>query len=173
MKQRIRSQLLSTGGDGSGTTDFIGNYSSTAATGLLRAPVGDTYHVARMIVFLQDGTGMKAEEYGDIGAALTNGITMTLESDGDGTPIEVNNFLPGGNVKTNAGWGHHSFDVDVKSWGLGSPGDDVLLSRFTFARFTLGRKPIALASDDQIKMIFNDNLSTLVHHQFLFEGELT
>ena len=173
MKQRVWSQLLSTGGDGTGTTDFIGNYASTAVTGLLRAPAGDTYHVARLIVFIQDGTGMKAEEYGDTGSPLSNGITMTLESDGDTTPIEINDFHPGGNIKTNAGWGRPAFDVDIKSWGLGSPGDDLLVARFTFTRFTRMADPIAITGDDQFKMIFNDNLATLVHHQFLFEGELT
>jgi len=173
MKQRVWSQLLSTGGDGSGTSDFIGNYAITAATGLLRAPAGDTFHVARLIVFIQDGNGMKSGEYADIGAALTNGITMTLESDGDATPIEINNFSPGGTIKTNADWGRLGYDVDIKSWGGAAPGDDILLSRFTFTKFTKNGDPIALTGDDQIRMIFNDNLSTVVHHQFLFEGELT
>ncbi len=173
MKQRIWSQTLSTGGDGTGTSDFIGNYAATAVTGLLRAPAGDTFHVARMIVFLQDGNGMKAEEYGDTGSALTNGITFTLESNGDGTPIEINNFIPGGDVKTNADWGRPAFDVDIKAWGGTVPGDEILLSRFTFSKFTRHGDLLALSGDDQIKMTFNDNLSTLVHHQFLFEGELT
>ena len=174
MKQRMWTQLLSTNGDGTGTVDFNGNYAVTAATGLLRAPnAGDTFHVARLIVFLQDGTGMKAEEYGDLGAALTNGITMVLESDGDTTPIEIVDFCAGIPLKTNADWGVLCYDVDMKTWGGAAPGDDILLARFTFSKFTKNGDSIALTGDDQIRMVFNDNLSTLVHHRFLFEGELT
>ena len=167
------SQLLSTVGDGTGTSDFIGAYNVTPVSGLLRAPIGDAFHVGRLIVFIQDNAGMKSGNYATLGAALTNGITMTLESNGDTTPIEINDFTPGGAIKTNADWGRLCYDVDVKSWGGAAPGDDILLARFTFSKFTRVGDPLVLRGDDQIRMIFNDDFSTVIHHEFLFEGELT
>jgi hypothetical protein len=152
---------MSTDGVGGGTSDFIGDYSGAATNGLVKAPAGKTFVVHRFIVFIEDTSGMQAEEYGNLGSALTNGITMTIETAGG----DLSTFPAA--IKTNAGWAQVGFDADVKSWGAG---DEVFVSRITFERFGTS---IHLHDDDQIKFVFNDNFTGLIHHTFVFEGTLS
>ena len=154
-------QLADTVGDGSGTDDFIGDF-TTPEEGLIIPKAGEIIEIHRMIVYIEDvgAGGFKAETYGAL-SALSNGVTVkTFVSAGadqitDYTPTPVTN---------NAQWGAMCFDVDVKTWGAGA---EMLLARYTFVR---AGEPITLTEDERIVVGFSDNLTGLVHHQFHFQG---
>lgn len=159
---RIFSRYLDTNGIGTGTKNANGDYSTVSDIFYIQPPAGTQYEINRMIVEIEDTAGFQAEEYGNLGAALTNGITVR-EQNGDGTVIDLTDGIP---IKTNAGWGALCYDVDLKTWGAG---DEVLLVRWTFA--TAGN-PLFLNGDslDRLEVILNDNFTGLVEHYFLVQG---
>lgn len=103
-------------GDGTGTDDFITDYSGFGNDeALVAPPAGTIYRIARMIVEIEDGNGMRAERYASLSAALTTGIDILFKN-ASGTIV---NFTGGDPIKSNAGWGRICYDVDVKAWGGG------------------------------------------------------
>jgi len=165
MKAIKHNQVLSTGGDGSGTSDFIGSYDVVPVEGLLIAPTGYTYNVHRLIVSVGDANGMTGAEYGNLGAALTNGIALKVETRAGAT--EISDLMSGHSVKTNGEWGALCYDVDIKGWGVGV---DLLVARFSFNRFG---SPITLRGDDQMSIVFSDDFAGLDSHHFNFQGEIS
>ena len=156
------AQFLSTGGDGTGTDNFIGDYSSAPVTGLIQPPDGTTYKIARMMVSVGDTAGMQAQEYGNLGAALTNGLELKVFT---ATNTEVANLMGGEPIHTNAEWGALCYDVDVKTWGSGN---ELLVARYTFSK--LGEPVVLQGSGDRMQIIFNDSFDGLLSHKFLMEG---
>ena len=73
-------------GDGSGTTNAVGDYSSAADDFKITAQAGERLKIERMLVSYEDTSGMQAQEYGNLGSALTNGIEV-LVTDGAGATI--------------------------------------------------------------------------------------
>ena len=162
------NQFLDTVGDGSGTTNAIGDYSDTGAGveeffytdpsgGGLDLPPS---YIHRMIVSIGDTTGMQASEYGNTGAALTNGVSIAVKR-AAATLID----LTPEPILTNAQWGAYCYDVDLKTWGAG---DELLLVRWTF---TKSGSPIKLEAGDKLVVTLNDDCSGLTDHRFLIQGE--
>ena len=169
MKDVLFGEYASTDGHGGGTTNWNGDYSSVEGIAKAKPPAGKEFTVWRMIVAIEDTSGFQANEYGDLGAALTNGIAVkvrTLKT--DGTYLVHTDLMDGTTVKTNADWGRHAYDVDVKAWG-NTPTNELLLCRYTFARHGAG---IHLNADDEIAIFFNDNLTGLVGHHYLLQGQI-
>lgn len=156
-------EYLDTVGDGSGTKNANGNYGAPTLF-RIAPPPGVVYRIARMIVSIEDTSGMVADEYGNLGAALSNGVVMRVH-DGSKTIIDLTAGLP---VKTNAQWGSVCYDVDLKSWGV-TPSDDLLIVRWTFTR---AGKFITLDGDnnEELQVMLNDNLSGLIAHYFFVQG---
>ena len=155
------NQFLDTDGDGTGTTSAVGNYSSAADDFYVQAPANYTYHIERMIVSIEDTSGMIAGGYGDTGAALTNGISLLI-AEGATT---LQNLTPAP-IKTNAQWGVYCYDVDIKEWGT-TPTNELLLVRWTFSK---SGKPISLRSGQKLVIRVNDDLTGLLSHRFLVQG---
>ena len=158
-------RYLDTNGDGTGTVNATGDYSSGAEQFYIAPGAGVIHKIHRLIVSVGDGTGMQAEEYGNLGSALSNGIRIEVQDD-IGTTL---NELDGGlNVTTNAEWGRLCYDVDVKTWGSG---DELLLVRWTFDR---AGGPIVLDgdNDDRLTVIVNDDLQGLLSHHFMVQGHI-
>ena len=154
-------QLADTVGNGSGTADFIGDY-TTPVEALLVPATGTSIEIHRMTLHLEDGGagGIKAETYGAL-SALTNGVTIkTFASAGADL---ITNFTPEP-IKNNGQWGAMNYDVDVKTWGSGN---ELLLARYTFV---LSGAPIVLIGDDRIVVRLADNFTGLIHHKFHFQG---
>lgn len=154
-------RYLDTVGDGNGTKNANGNYSVTSDDFKITPPAGERYAISRMIVEVEDTSGMQAEEYGNLGAALTNGIQVLVVDDGDTTILDLTD---GEAIKTNAGWGSHCYDVALKSWGAG---DELLLARWTFAR--TGSR-LLLESGYSLLVRLNDDFTGLVGHYFFVNG---
>ncbi len=155
-------RLLDTNGDGTGTKNAIGDYSASPTEFFIEnTDVEDGIILERMLIELQDGTGMRAGHYGTLGAALTNGWEPVIKDDQDSVILRLGDNVP---IKTNAGIGRVCYDVDVKSWGAG---DDVLVARWTFGRTG---QPLFLPVGFKLSITFNDDLSGLVSHYFTVQG---
>ncbi len=158
------TQLASTNGDGTGTSDFIGNYSSTGVVGYIKAPAGQTWDVYRMIVRIEDEATIHAEKYGAL-AALSEGVDLNIRFESGGAIVgSLDGGIP---VKTNAQWASLCYDTDVKSWRTGGAGDELLVARYTFNR--LGG-PIQITGEERIELDFDDNFTGIISHTFLFQG---
>jgi len=151
------SVLEGTGSDSSGTWTVV-----RQTTELIFTAVEPT-RVARMLVSVGDTTGMQAEEYGNLGAALTNGVSVITRTaaSGGSTIIDLTDGLP---ITTNSAWGSLCFDVNLKSWGAG---DELLVVRWTFA---LAGQPLYLDTGQQIVVTLDDDLSGLQTHYFVIQG---
>lgn len=155
------SRFLDLDGDGTGTKNAIGDY-STADTLYIQPAAGTVYRIERMLVSIEDGVGMRAERYGGLAAALTNGVTVRVADD-SGTILDLTDGLP---IKSNAGWGSYCYDVDIKAWGAGN---ELLLVRWTFAKAGV---PLRLDGDnnERLEVILNDDMTGLVSHYFMVQG---
>ncbi|MDJ0766984.1 MAG: hypothetical protein QNJ97_28680 [Myxococcota bacterium] len=155
----LRPYLLSANGDGTGTTNWNGDYSASQGRAYYAPGAGEIRLAHRLIVAVEDAGGMQAQEYGNLGGALTNGVAVNIRSQGTITNLTPNL------ITTNSFWGAYCYDADVKSWGAGN---DLLVVRWTF---TKDGCPIYLDGDqgDYVEALFNDNLSGLLGHYFLLK----
>ncbi len=113
-------EYLDTNGDGTGTTNAIGNYATVADDFYYEAT--QKCSIERMIICVRDTGAFDAEDYGN-GIALTNGVRILIHDDAQNQDV----YLDGGiAVVNNAGWGGLCYDVDVKTWGTG---DEIMLVR--------------------------------------------
>jgi len=158
----ILSRHLDTNGDGTGSKDAIGDYSTTQGVFKITPPAGTIYRIARMIVCVADSAGMAAEEYGNLGAALANGITLRIHN-GTSTVVDLVDSFP---ITTNSGWARLCYDADLKSWGAG---DELLVARWTFAKSGV---PLRLDGDatESLEVLLDDDLQGLIGHNFLVQG---
>lgn len=154
-------RFLDTNGNGTGTKNAVGDYSVAAEEFHIQPPVSLRYSLYRMIVCIEDTAGMRAEYYGDLASALTNGIKVSVD---DGAATELCDLTDGDPVKSNAGWGRHCFDVDVKTWGAGN---ELLLVRWTFSK---AGAPVFLQEGHRLIVTLNDDLTGLVSHNFMVQG---
>ena len=156
-------QLLSTNGDGTGTTEITGDYIGAAETFELHGStaVGDATIVERIMIFVED-TGIFGMEIYGAGSALTNGLTLDV-TDSAGSSIIDLTPVP---IKSNGQWGAYCYDVRVDTWGVG---DEALQARWTFTKFTNGA---GIWLDDGAKLVLtaNDTLTGLVSHRVTCQG---
>ncbi|MHC4316827.1 MAG: hypothetical protein ACYSW3_30670 [Planctomycetota bacterium] len=164
MPKKLISRVLDTVGDGSGTTDAIGNYAGGSIEDFMIKPASDEVFVlTRMLIQVVDTTGMDADKYGN-NITLTNGIHV-LVTDGVGSTImELTD--PNNPIIANGDWGAFCYDVDVKTWGTGN---NHLLARWTFAK---SGEDVYLRGHrgEQLVVRLNDDFSGLIHHHFVVQG---
>jgi len=152
-------QFMDTVGDGSGTTNAIGDY--TTPDDFIFEAQGDAY-LHRLLISIEDDSGMTAEEYGNI-AALTNGWELKAYDQG-GT--EILDLTAGIVVQSNAHIGRVCFDVDIKSWGT-TPTNEVLVARWSFDK---AGQPLQLAKGEQLRVELADNFAGIIGHYFMVQG---
>jgi hypothetical protein len=133
-----------------------------AADYYIAPPTDEVWEVARMLVTIVDAKGFESEEYGSIGGALSTGIKVIISR--GGVEQDITAAEP---VKSNAGWGHHCYDVQVHAFG--NTTNSVLGARWTFSK---SGAPIVLKGRDGDKLIVrcNDKLDDLSEHHFIFQG---
>lgn len=156
-------RYMDSAGDGTGNKNFNGDYSSAAEQALLVAPYGTPYNVERLIVTIEDTSGMTAAEYGNLQGALTNGVEIKQYNE-NGVTLDITDGVP---IKTNAAWAQLCYDVDLKTWGAGN---EVLSVRFTFGK---AGGPLRLSGDHNcyLAVELNDDFSGLVGHYFMLQGQ--
>lgn len=155
------SQLLSTNGDGTGTKEATGDFSSTASLFILQPPLNEIYDVARLFVTIRD-TMITAEKYGGIASGLTNGINIDHREEGD----IIKDLLGGFDIKTNIDWARFCYDVDLKTWGAG---DEFVTVRWTFEK---SGEPLILHGGKAGRLVVtcNDDMTGLISHTFTAQG---
>ena len=117
-------QLLSTNGDGTGTTSMNVDGSSTPVKFFIQPPATDRYILKRMDVEVIDSSFNDALKYGAL--TLTTGMRIYVENDGG----IIKEYTIGFNIKRNFDWALLA-GVDVPI--LSAPVTDALLVRWTFA----------------------------------------
>jgi len=162
-------RYLDTVGDGTGTKNFNGDYRDPEGLGpeVALFVADQRCELHRIIVSIEDTSGMQPNEYGNLGSALTNGIELKLYDHNDNEVVDLTDGEP---ILDNSGWAHHCYDVNLLSWGT-SPAVDLVVVRWTFAK---SGSPLKLDPDWYLAVeIGEDNLSGLIHHQFMVQGKTT
>jgi len=173
-QQPLYVHLTDDGTEATGEPNAIGVYSTTSGpdTYFWHAAGADREeHFYRLMIHIQDSTGMASKDYGNITNGLANGIRLVvLDSDGTDhgpvgatilTEITAHVDTP---VKTNAEWGKWCFDVNYENQGSG---DDYLNVRWTFRN---SGTEIRLRPGQMIAVILHDDFSGLIKHNFVLQG---
>lgn len=149
-------QFLDTVGDGSGTVDITGDYSSTAERFLIANPSDsdEVMYVNRLIIHYGDTAGFSADAFADFVSALTNGIQVRHRNDFDDSILE--DLTDGEPIKSNAEWAKFCYDGRVDAFGSGA---DYFVVRWTLAG---AGKPLALRPGQSLNFEFNDDMSGLL-----------
>ena len=162
--QTYFSRHLTDTGLKAGTKDMSSDHSGGGGDEfyVIPRPGESRLHVARMIAYYEDAAGGTAAEYGNIGAALSNGITVWLKNDTE----TITDITDGDPVKTNAGWAAHCYDAQRLDWGNGN---DMFVVRWTF---TKGGQyiPVGDIDNERFGVTINDSLVGLVTQVIKVQG---
>lgn len=152
--------FLDTNGDGTGTINATGNYAAGVENFYFESTGYAEIH--RMLVHIVDTTGMSVEKYGNINGGLTNGIRL-ITADADLVQTcELTAQIP---VKNNGEWAGMCYDANLLTWGAGN---QQLAVRWTFTR---SGAPIKLGPGESLRIVLNDDLTGLVEHHFMIQGQ--
>ena len=156
-KERALYQNVSSNGDGTGTTELIG---AAAADYYVRPSPGEKFTLKRLNMVQIDANFNAATGYG-AGAALTNGITVTVE--GDNGVIVNYTPIP---IKKTYDWALLS-GVDASS--INAAGADVNIVRWTFSK---GCGDIVLdgAKGEFLKVSFGDAMNFMTSLAIQVQG---
>jgi nitrogen fixation protein len=156
-------QFISSNGDGTGTTDLIGDYSGASPTNFeYEVPAAERHHLIRLIALVKDTGNFDADKWGN-GITLTNGWGLTVQQ-ADDTVIAD---LTPETVKTAADLSAYCFDVRNDSFGIG---DEVLAARWTFGKFTERGEGIVLDDGERLVLSMHDDYSDLTLQHFVIQG---
>jgi hypothetical protein len=156
---RVISEFISL--DGAGVTTSIIQANATPSTWSWVATSSSIVHIERIIVSIEDTGNFNADDYGALGAALTNGLTLGVYESGG-----LKYLLTDTPIVKNFDWGAYCYDADVKGWGVGN---NFLVARWTFAK---SGQPVYLhaADGEYLALSVADTLSGLIDHKVLVQG---
>ena len=156
------SRFLDSNGDGTGTNDWIGNY-TTPDIAYIQPSAGEILHITRMIVTIQDDGNLVPDGYGALGE-LTNGVAVQLRDDSE----VISDMTNGDPIKTNVQWGSRCFDIQEHTFG-GQQADNVILVRWTFERAGVD---LRLVGDEggRLEVLLSDTFVGLTAHKFCVQG---
>ena len=151
---------LDTAGNGTGTKNANGNYSGSVGTEIfyIQPASGVVFQIRRLIAVVVDGTGGNDTEYGNLGAALTAGVTVRVQ-DGSGTILDLTDGDP---VAANRDW-YRIADVTIAAFALSN---DVLQAVWDFSP----RLRLEGGSSERLEVVLNDDLTGLTEHYFIVHG---
>lgn len=155
-------RFLDTNGDGSGTENANGDYSSTPGVFYFQN-VNRGALINRMNVSVYDTKGIEAEEYGNLGSALGNGIRVQVTDSDDNEIVAVDGGLA---ITFNAGWAFNNYDVSLVDFG--NTTNEAVLCRWSFYKSGL---PLMIPAGYKFKVTCNDDLQGLITHYFKIDGK--
>ena len=126
-----------------------------------RTPI--TIDITRLIFTAQTDDTVTLPKFGDIIGGLTNGIVLRSVNG-----IQSNIF----NAKTNGELANLMFDFDVITKANPAQGQDGFLGRLTFAGQNKIGVTIRIAENDDLQLIVQDDLSSLVEFKIKMEGHI-
>lgn len=146
-------RFLDTAGNGTGTKNATGNYTSTRF--YLQPPTGAVYDVSRLIVSVEDAAVITPTLYGAV--TITNGVLIRRVS---GSTIIT--LTDGISVTNNLGWRHFCQVTQTNIGGV----TNQLQAVCDFA------VPIRLSGDqsERLEALLADDFSGLDGHYFVVEG---
>ena len=80
-------RLLSSVGDGTGTTNLIGNYSGAVTDFWYQPPSTQKFYIHNISMNISDNTSFNQTDYGAISGGLTNGVTLWINIAGTDYPL--------------------------------------------------------------------------------------
>ena len=163
MKEREKAifRLLDTNGNGTGTTEATGDYSSTPTSFRISNSTGIA-DIERMIIFIEDTGTFDSGDYGNA-ITLTNGIRVYLRDNADQVIEEYTSFP----ILTNGDWAGHCHDLNLHTFGSGN---QVMTLRWTFAK-SGQRVSVDLKEGEYFEVLLNDDFTGLVKHRFTIQGK--
>ena len=159
-------RFLSDTGLPGGVVNIVANYSATPTHFYYTAPTGKVVQIERMIMLLQDLSGLNGNVYAGLASALTNGITLKVKSGGPtGTEILNLTELP---IKINSHWKGYCHDVEPIAF-VSPPQTDAMSARWTFSK---SGTPLFLDGDNQdtIVLTVQDNFTGIEIHRYQVQG---
>lgn len=157
-------RYLDTNGDGTGTKNANGNYSSAEEIFYIQPPAGLSYKLNRLMILIEDQKGFEAGNYGALAAALTNGIEIKAVNN-DGITCDITDGIP---ITHNGHWAILAFDIDLKVWGSG---EDLLIARFCLN----GIGESIIIDGDQggrFNVYLNDDFTGISEHYFMVQADI-
>ena len=159
-------RYLDTTGDGTGTKNAAVDHSGAAETYQLLPAASTVYRVTRLVIYLEDTAGFVPDEYGNTGAALTNGVEISIyDVDGASTVLDITNGVA---IKTNAQLAMLCGN-SVEFYQQGSPTNESLVAVLDFAA-TGSCLRLDGDAQEQLQVTLNDDFSGLVSHYFMAYG---
>ena len=166
MSFKAYNRFLDTTGDGTGTKNAIGNYSSSAEEFLL-TPGGtvlgeqEIIQVNQLNIFIKTTNESDAKGYGS-DTELTNGITLLWRRKG----VTFHNLTDSVPIKTAVSWLRYS-DYDIVRELVPKGHVYKVIIKFE----TFGQPPVLMNRySDSLVVQLNDDFSHLTEHYFLARG---
>ncbi|MCK5644352.1 MAG: hypothetical protein KAJ19_26370 [Gammaproteobacteria bacterium] len=158
-------QLLSTNGDGTGTTNANGDFSAVSDDFYIEPGAAQVYHINKFSVIIETAAAFRAERYGAI-SALTTGVEILRKQ------ATVETALTPLLIKNIGTWGLYATEEHGLTQGSGN--------NFIAFHWDLKDAGVDLALDgavnDQFIVRLSDDFSaagaTLVSHYFLVQGHI-
>ncbi len=156
------ARLLDTNGDGTGNSNGAGNFSVTPATFFIRPGVGNRFILTTFAISIS-GSGSKwsLSDYGDITGGVTNGVNVQQVISGVTTDVFGTRRM-----RSNRDWLATFQELNSFS---GNKTDDIFLKVITYFPTNSGDY-LLLKDNDELRIILNDNFSTLMEHSFQVRG---
>lgn len=157
------SRYLDTNGDGTGSKNAIGDYSSSATRFYLRPAAGQIFRVCHLITSLCDVGAFTDGAYGN-GITLSNGIFIRMADGDDVVSYDLTDGLP---ILYSSHWGRYAAKIDTYNYGASN--EHLLVDIDLLEHYGT---PVRLVGDngDYLEVVLNDNFSGLVEHYFLGKG---
>ena len=157
-------RYLDIDGDGTGVKNANVNGSVTPVTFKLQPGEGQAMAIHRLIIHIEDVGQLRVDHYGTLGAKLTNGILLQVRSaDDDSVLLDL---LDGVKLDSNHEWSRLCYDMFPHDYG--SPTDFAIAYRLSFDRFG---GPLVLTADEYLCVVIQDNVTGLLEHYFMAQGE--
>lgn len=155
-------RYLDTVGDGSGTKNANGDYSSELVEFYVESQEEDdaALIVSRMIVTIRDQGNFSTAGYG-AAAALTNGFTIQVRDSDETVLLDLTDGLV---IQTNGDWSRECYDVQPIALG---GGDSYMSVRWTFAK---SGRAIRLNKGHRLAVRLNDSFTFLTGQFFNVQG---
>jgi len=151
-------QLLSTAGDGSGTTTGASDSSVTPVELSIEPAGGQEFRISSLTVLVEDNIALLGDVFAGAGV-LTNGIRLQVKDGDDVVLLTVDAAVP---IKRIA---------DLLQIGAAEAGDATGTNKFKAYKLTFA-SPIVLNGNTPSRLCatHNDNLSSLVLLRYVAEG---
>lgn len=151
------ARRLDTVGDGTGTSNAIGNYASPTRF-MLKPAAGELLIINELHIYVEDGGAFDSGLYGN-NIVLTNGINVELVQGS-----LVGNLQGANAIMSNSHWTRVTFSTQTMDFGSGN---NAIAWRWSFKEMFV---PLTLTAEDELAVILQDNFTGLVNHSFSARG---